>query len=136
MALRNLAIGYFNKLRQPEKAAALMERAFALDTTNARIFLELDQLRNKRNVPPEQRLAAYEQYPDTFAQRDDLSIEYAALLNRAGRHREAYERVMSRSFHPWEGGEGQGRLAVQAGADRAGQRSHGPRGREDGPGIG
>lgn len=106
VALRNLAIGYFNKLRQPEKATTLMERAFALDTTNARIFLELDQLYKKRNAPPKQRLAAYEQYPETFAQRDDLYIEYIALLNGTGRHREAYERIMARTFHPWEGGEG------------------------------
>jgi tetratricopeptide (TPR) repeat protein len=106
VALRNLAIGCFNKLRQPEKAMVLMERAFALDTANARIFLELDQLRKKRNISPEQRLAAYERYPDAFARRDDLYIEYVALLNQAGRHREAYERIMARTFHPWEGGEG------------------------------
>jgi tetratricopeptide (TPR) repeat protein len=39
-------------------------------------------------------------------QRDDLSIEYVTLLNLLGRPTQAYEHLMRRNFHPWEGGEG------------------------------
>ena len=38
--------------------------------------------------------------------RDDLTIEYATLLNVVGRHDEALAVIRSRRFHPWEGGEG------------------------------
>ncbi|MDO4620670.1 MAG: DUF5107 domain-containing protein, partial [Lachnospiraceae bacterium] len=76
------------------------------DTADARIFLELDQLYKKLNRPVEERVRFYESYPDTFAERDDLYIEYITLLNFLGRYREGYELLMKRNFHPWEGGEG------------------------------
>jgi len=52
------------------------------------------------------RLEKYEAARDVFMKRDDLMIEYAALLNLLGRYREAYEFIMNHKFHPWEGGEG------------------------------
>ena len=41
---RNLALAYFNKKNEETKAIEYMERAFRLDTTDARILMELDQL--------------------------------------------------------------------------------------------
>jgi tetratricopeptide (TPR) repeat protein len=38
--------------------------------------------------------------------RDDLSIERIGLLNQQHRHQEALHLLSSRSFEPWEGGEG------------------------------
>ena len=38
--------------------------------------------------------------------RDDLYTEYVTLLNDLGRCQEAYDLLMARKFHPWEGGEG------------------------------
>jgi tetratricopeptide (TPR) repeat protein len=104
--LRNLAIGYYNKLNQPERALRQMERAFSLDTGDARMLLELDQLRKKTNVPPAERLKALREYPDTLEKRDDLYLEHATLLNTLGEYAEAYRRIIARTFHPWEGGEG------------------------------
>ena len=43
---------------------------------------------------------------DLVEQRDDLTIEYITLLNLTGRPEEAYQQLMQRNFHPWEGGEG------------------------------
>jgi tetratricopeptide (TPR) repeat protein len=40
------------------------------------------------------------------ASRDDLSVEMASLYNHVGRPNEALALLMSRSFQPWEGGEG------------------------------
>ena len=38
--------------------------------------------------------------------RDDLTIERVTLLNLLGRSDEALDILLSRRFHPWEGGEG------------------------------
>jgi tetratricopeptide (TPR) repeat protein len=104
--LRNLSLVYYNKYRQPQKAKEAMERAFALDKTDARIFLELDQLYKKLGMFAKERLDLYHQYSETFSKRDDVCVEYVTLLNMNGKYKEAYTYMMSRKFHPWEGGEG------------------------------
>lgn len=54
--LRNLALAYFNKKDDPEEALSYLEKAFALDTTDARILMELDQLYKRLNHPHAERL--------------------------------------------------------------------------------
>ncbi len=103
---RNLALGTFNKKKDPQKAREFMEKAFSLNTGDSRIFLELDQLYKKIGVSHEERLEFYESYPEVFQERDDLVIEYVTLKNLTGKHEEAYSLLMNRRFHPWEGGEG------------------------------
>lgn len=103
---RNLGLAYFNKRHDPAKAQAAFEKAFALDPTDARVFFELDQLYKKLNHSPADRLTRLEKHPNLVQQRDDLTIERITLLNLLGRHDEALETLTSRSFHPWEGGEG------------------------------
>ena len=66
----------FALLEMPEKAKEVLEKAFLLDTTDARIFLELDQLYKKLGYSVENRIAFYEKYSETFAKRDDVFIEY------------------------------------------------------------
>jgi tetratricopeptide (TPR) repeat protein len=105
-AHRNLALGYFNKQNESEKALLSLEKAFQLDTTDARILMELDQLYKKLNHTPEQRLQHLEKYPELIDERDDLYLERAALYNLTGRYEDAYDLIMKRKFHPWEGGEG------------------------------
>ncbi|MDO4323410.1 MAG: DUF5107 domain-containing protein [Lachnospiraceae bacterium] len=104
--LRNLALAYYNKCKEPEKARQKLEKAFALDPSDARVFLELDQLYKKLNVSPEERLENYEKYPELKEKRDDVMIEYVTLLNSAGRHQDAYDTIMGHVFRPWEGAEG------------------------------
>ena len=109
--LRNLSIAYYNKCGDADKALECMEAAFALNTGDARIFLELDQLYRKLNRTVEERLAGFEKYavkgePSLVALRDDLMIEYVTLLNSAGRHQECYNTIMGHTFRPWEGAEG------------------------------
>lgn len=103
---RNLALAYYNKRRDSGLAKGAMERAWALAPEDARVFLELDQLYKKLEMPAEERLGRYEANRDVFLKRDDLKIEYATLLNLLGRYEEAYEFIMAHRFHPWEGGEG------------------------------
>ena len=103
---RNLSLIYYNKCQEPQKAKEVLEHAFALDTTDSRVFLELDQLYKKLDYSVEKRLEFYEKYPETFEERDDVFIEYITLQNYMGNHEKAYELLMGRKFHPWEGGEG------------------------------
>ncbi len=105
-AWRNLSLAYYNKEKNPEEAQKALETAFLLDTTDARVFLELDQIYKKRGVAPAERIKNFDKYKSLVEQRDDLCVEYITLLNLLGRHEEAYRCTQIRKFHPWEGGEG------------------------------
>ena len=99
-------MAYFNKLNDSAKALGELEKAFALDETDSRILMELDQLYKRLNYTPENRLKKLEKYLELVEYRDDLYLERAALYNQLGQFGKAYELIMSRKFHPWEGGEG------------------------------
>lgn len=105
-AQRNLGLAYFNKRSDAGKARKALEKAFALDTADARVFFELDQLNKRLNMPPRKRLSLLDKHPALVEQRDDLTIERITLLNALGRHTEALDELQRRCFHPWEGGEG------------------------------
>ncbi|MCR5106811.1 MAG: DUF5107 domain-containing protein [Lachnospiraceae bacterium] len=104
--LRNLSIAYYNKLDRKEEARRLLERAFELDTGDARIFLELDQLYQKLSVPKEDRLLRFEENKELIEKRDDLYTEYVTLLNSMGKYEEAYRLISGHEFRTWEGAEG------------------------------
>lgn len=104
--LRNLSLAYYNKQHNPQKALATLEKAYNLDTTDARILMELDQLYKKLRYPHRQRLDFLEAHADVVEQRDDLCIERITLYNQLGEYQKAYDLINSRKFHPWEGGEG------------------------------
>ena len=103
---RNLSLAYFNKQGKPQLALEKLEAAFALDESDARVFLELDQLYKKLNRTPQERLAVYEKHTDIIMDRDDLLIEYITLLNSTGQYEKAHEVTMGHVFRPWEGAEG------------------------------
>lgn len=104
--LRNLSIAYYNKRGDKEKALKCMERAFELDSSDARVFLELDQLYQRLQYPADARLKKYEANISLIEKRDDLYTEYVTLLNLCGMHKEAYDRIVSHNFQTWEGAEG------------------------------
>lgn len=106
MVHRNLALAYYNKLHDGEKAKEALEKAFALNAGDARIFLELDQLYRKLGWSFERRLENYEAHRELIGDRDDLYVEYITLLNMTGDYEKAYQCIMGHRFHPWEGGEG------------------------------
>ena len=103
---RNLALAYYNKLNDAEAAVSEMEEAFGLDETDARIFMELDQLYKRLGNPAAERLARFEEYEGLIAERDDLLLEYITLLNQTGNYEKAMLTIDQHQFHPWEGGEG------------------------------
>ena len=83
-----------------------MERAFALDSSDSRILMELDQLRKRMQIDHETRFNYLSEYRSLVDQRDDLYLEMVTLLNQLGRYEEAKVMLDARKFHPWEGGEG------------------------------
>ena len=103
---RNLALAYFNKKNDSIAALESLQKAFLLNQKDARVFMELDQLRKKLAVPMEERLSLLEEHPELVLSRDDLYLEKITLYNLIGREKEALALLLNRKFHPWEGGEG------------------------------
>lgn len=103
---RNLALAFHNKLGNAAKALHTLEKAFQLDTTDARVLMELDQLHKKLNSPCQERLDRLETHLALTNDRDDLYLERIALYNHLGQHDKAQQLIAARQFHPWEGGEG------------------------------
>lgn len=103
---RNLALAYFNKRCDADKAVEMMRRAFDLCPSDSRILMELDQLHKRLAHPHTDRLAFLQAHPALIAERDDLVLEEITLLNQTGRHAEAKDKLDAHIFHPWEGGEG------------------------------
>lgn len=103
---RNLSLAYYNKLGEKDKALLFMEKAFALNPADSRIFMELDQLYKIMGKSPEERITLFAQYPQLVEERDDLYLEKITLLNNLKEFAQAKQMLSARQFHPWEGGEG------------------------------
>jgi tetratricopeptide (TPR) repeat protein len=103
---RNLALVYFNERHDPARALTALKRAFSLDPTDARVLFELDLLKRRVRVGPEQRFRFLHRHWKVVETRDDLLVEYVTLLNSLGRHEDALRYLSAHRFHPWEGGEG------------------------------
>ena len=103
---RNLGIAYFNKHEDAKRAIQSFEKAFSLNELDARVFMELDQLYKRNNKDPRERLQCLEEHLELVEFRDDLYLERVSLYNFLGDHQNAYDLIMDRNFHPWEGGEG------------------------------
>jgi len=124
---RNLGIAEYNVRHDSEAALADYRKALEVNQADSRLLYEFDQLKKRTGLAPEERLAELESHGDAISHRDDLSVEYATLLNLTGQHEQALRVLMGRRFNPWEGGEGLvsgqwveahvalGRLAIEAG---------------------
>ncbi len=105
-AQRNYALACFNKLEDSKSAVSALEKAFSLDTKDTRILMELDQLYKRLKYPLQFRLEILEKNRAIVTERDDLYLELITLYNLTGKFKMAYDMLMNRQFHPWEGGEG------------------------------
>jgi len=130
-AWRNLGLAAYNREHDLDQALACFEKASAANPADPRLFLEQDFLLRRKGVAPEERLARYLSRPEVVEKRDDLALGLMALYCRTGQPGKALEVARSRSFHPWEGGEGAvagqyttacwllGRAALEAGEAQA-----------------
>lgn len=104
---RNLGIAYWNVRRNGAAARKAYRRALRSDPDDVRIFYEYDQLCKKLRDSAEKRLSVLESKLQLVAERDDCTVELAALYNQTEQPERALALLKSRRFHPWEGGEGQ-----------------------------
>jgi tetratricopeptide (TPR) repeat protein len=103
---RNLALAAYDIRKDAVSARPSLERAFALDSGNARLLYELLQLgKNAGDESVERRLGRCEAHPQLVAERDDLYVERLVLLLQAGRFDEAARRITDRVYDVYEGGE-------------------------------
>lgn len=112
--LRNAALAAFNVGGDAVAAWEGYGRAVAVAPDDARLRYEQDQLAIQLGHDDATRLERLQPVEDVVLMRDDLAVEYVALLVRAGDAADlerAYEILTTRSFRPWEGGEGRA-LAV------------------------
>ncbi len=111
MVLRNLAVATYNKLNDSEEALRLMNRAAMFAPEDSRIYFELDRLRKLTNYPVKKRLKDMADNIELVESRDDLMIEYVALMNMGKYYKHALKAIKRHHFSPREGAEG--RIGMQ-----------------------
>ena len=103
---RNLALGLFDWRDQKEEAGALIEKAFRMDETDARVFYEWMQYLRAVNTDVAIRLSLMEQYRHLADQREDLYAKWVSTYVESGQYVKAKTMLEQKDFHPYEGGEG------------------------------
>jgi tetratricopeptide (TPR) repeat protein len=112
--LRNAALAAHNVAHDDEKAWARYEQAILLAPEDARLRYEQDQLAGRLGHSSAARLAELRPVEHLVLTRDDFTIAYVRLLVEEGGVDQAFAILSGRSFHPWEGGEGQAIAAWDA----------------------
>ena len=105
-AWRNLALYYFDKAGEADKAKAALEKALEHKGDDPRLLLEYAQLLKNMNYPIQTRLDVYEQYPELLAERDDCYLDKLTLISQTGDFQKAIDMAAAKRFHIYEGGEG------------------------------
>ncbi len=104
---RNLGVAAVNVLGNDELAGRHYDRAVESDPDAPRLRYEVDQLAARRGAPVEERVDVLSGVADLVRQRDDLTVVLTDLLIQTGDAATALELLSTRTFRPWEGGEGQ-----------------------------
>lgn len=103
---RNLALYYFDKAGEAEKAKTCLENALLYKSDDPRLLLEYQQLLKNMNYTPKERLAVYDKYPELLSERDDCYLDRLTLISQTGDFNKAIELARIKRFHIYEGGEG------------------------------
>ncbi|MBQ9784360.1 MAG: DUF5107 domain-containing protein [Clostridia bacterium] len=105
-AWRNLALYYFDKAGNAQKARTCMEKALEFKGDDPRLLLEYEQLLKNMNCSIEERLAVYDKYPELLRERDDCYLDKLTLICQTGDFKTAIDMAAKKRFHIYEGGEG------------------------------
>ena len=103
---RNLALYWFDKKAEPQKARHCLEMALTHKGDDPRLLLEYQQLLKNSGASIQERLAVYEKYPQLLALRDDCYLDRLTLVSQQGNYADAIELARMKRFHIYEGGEG------------------------------
>ena len=95
------------QLHQDDRAAAeACARAFAIDPSDARVLLELDQTAERLRTPASERKARLDAHRATVEKRDDLTLRWIDVTLAAGGPADlgpVRQVLLTRHFHTWEG---------------------------------
>lgn len=101
---RNLGWAYHRTENNIKQAVAHYEKAISCDSTDPRLYAELDVLYELEGTSPKKRLALLEKNHQTVIRRDDSLLREIMLLVQLGRYDDAIEFLTGHHFHTWEGG--------------------------------
>ena len=104
IAQRNLAVAWSTDEKTIPQATAALEKAIALEPTDALWYYELDRLYEWAQAPVEKRLAIIDKNRESVRKRDDAAAREVQLRLLAGQDDVAIEIMKTRHFHIWEGG--------------------------------
>ncbi|UCC21638.1 MAG: tetratricopeptide repeat protein, partial [Planctomycetota bacterium] len=101
---RNLGWAYHRTENNIKQAVVHYEKAISCDSTDPRLYAELDVLYELEGTSPKKRLALLEKNHNTVIQRDDSLLREIMLLVQLGRYDDAIKFLTDHHFHTWEGG--------------------------------
>ena len=104
LAFRNLGFFYGQDSLSINKAMVAYEHAIEINDQDARLFAELDLLREAAGVPAALRLRGMEKNLATVEKRDDAITRLIELYIITGQYDLAIPILQNRHFHVWEGG--------------------------------
>lgn len=103
---RNAAVATVNTGGSLDRADEFYRGALKLSPRDPRLVFERDQLARLRGERAADRIQAIEAAGALALERDDLAVEYATLLLDQSLPEAALTVLLSRSYQPFEGGEG------------------------------
>ena len=124
-AFRSISVELYNKEHNAAKALDSIGKACELDPGNSLYLYERDCLLEEVGSDPVVRLSLLEGKDDLIAERDELSLNYAHVLNLNSRIDEAMDIILGRDFSLDAGGtETPDRQQLQVHDQREGERKH------------
>jgi tetratricopeptide (TPR) repeat protein len=100
---RNLGLAYTQVENDIQKAIACLEKADACDSTDPRLFYELDVLYEAGGVSPEKRLILLQKNHQTIVGHNDAFSREIVLLTQLGYYDQAIDFMNTHHFRRWEG---------------------------------
>jgi len=101
---RNLGWAFDHQRNDIKQAIQHYEAAIASDPGDPRLFSELDLLREKGNVAPEQRLDLLDEHREIVMSRNYSFLRYIRANVLVGNYDEAIDHLANNFFHVSEGG--------------------------------
>jgi tetratricopeptide (TPR) repeat protein len=102
---RNLGLAYYRTQKNKQKAIQRYEKAVALNSSDQRVFYELDVIYDAARTSPEKRLALLQKNHEAIAENNvcDALAREVLLLTQLGKYNEALETIDNNFFRQWEG---------------------------------
>lgn len=87
-----------------KKGIGYYEKAIEINSTDPRLYAELDVLRERAGISPVERLSFLEKNKAILEKRDDAITHIIQLYNLTGAYDKSLQILTNRQFHVWEGG--------------------------------